>query len=105
MRFVLMLLSVGLVIFLYVKRANQATKPPEAVKEEFVAGFNAIFVMNCSASEAARQRYCECFLQKMLQAKALEPTMEDLQKQQVKMRAFQATELGKQAEAHCSDGV
>ena len=97
-----MLLSLGLVGYLYVQRANHHTKPPEPMKKDFVAGFDNIFVMNCSAGEAARMEYCECFLGEMKKAGAIQASMEDLEKHQLKMQQFRNTAAGAEAESSCA---
>ncbi|NUM87572.1 MAG: hypothetical protein HUU37_00070 [Bdellovibrionales bacterium] len=102
MKFVLSLLAIGAVAFLYLQRANRKTSPPAGqVREDFVAGFEQLFTMQCSGDTPAKSAWCACMLQEMLQAKTIQPSMEDLEKSQAILARYRASEPGKISEKKC----
>ena len=102
MRFILTLLSLALVAFLYLQRAQHQTKPSEAVKPDFIAGFKTLFVTNCSGADQGKSAACACILDEMEKAKAIQYTSEDLDKMQMRLDTFLNSPAGPDAKRRCS---
>ncbi len=102
MKFVLSLVAMGVVAFLYLQRAQQKTTPAAGpARQDFVTGFEQLFSMQCSADDQTRLPWCKCMLSEMIAAKAITPSMEDLEKSQAILARWKSTDSGSAAEKKC----